>query len=162
MQTHTQETPQTLCKSHVWLVTIFPSSDEWEKACQYTLVELLAEECAYLVCGKELAPSTGREHWHVYLRHHRLLYGYEVQDKLGGKWNLTVCTRGAERAVEYVKKGGDFKEWGVVPTKVPRSIVGVADTRCDTVSDLIGGRLIEDEQVPKGTVGTDGTRNHIA
>lgn len=112
-------------RAHNWLVTMFPSQDEFERGCQHALVELLAEECTYAVIGYECCPKTGRLHWHVYLRYPKLVEGRWIQDRLGGKWHLDVSNRGATRAAAYVKKGGCWKEWGVKPE--PRSRDGDDD-----------------------------------
>lgn len=107
-------------KSNVWCVTIFPKI--WDKeALDLLLCALAWSECTFISRGIEYTTS-GRLHWHLYMRFAKKVYGHDVQRMLGEKAHVEVSTRGLWRAVQYVRKDGDFKEWGVMPVIRNRAV----------------------------------------
>ena len=68
----------------------------------------------YIIACKELAPTTGHEHWHIYCHFNnaRIL---KMKNLKGA--HVEVCRGSAIQNIEYIKKNGDITiEEGVAPS----------------------------------------------
>lgn len=70
--------------------------------------------CRYICWGKEIAPSTGREHWQGYVIFKRTAKFPKAKLWIGAGDDTHVeCRKGSrDEARNYCKKDGDFFEWG--------------------------------------------------
>lgn len=77
----------------------------------------LVEHAAYLIVGRETAPTTGTPHYQgfVYFRNARSFQG--VRELLPEGAHIEPKSRNStfEQAADYCRKGGDFFENGVLP-----------------------------------------------
>lgn len=82
----------------------------------YTDDELLFLELAevkYLIFGYEVAPETGTPHLQGYVELDRTMRHKALKECLGSDRYYLAARRGSqEEAIEYCKKGGDFREFG--------------------------------------------------
>jgi len=86
----------------------------------------------YLIYGKEICPTTQKQHWQgaVYFFDKVSLKQAQKILQIGNSHMETVVKDSEAGAVEYCKKDGDFKEFGIKPKQGKRN-----DLEC--VADLI-------------------------
>nr|WGN90630.1 replication associated protein [Banfec virus 3] len=92
--------------SRNWCVTLFKDSDVcWELVTNGV--------CNYVVKGREVAPTTGNIHWHLYMEFKNRVSAFKVKKMLKSNNAHVEVRRGtAEEAIAYAKKEGDFIERG--------------------------------------------------
>lgn len=77
---------------------------------------------SYLVVGKEICPTTGKEHWQGYVEFDSPTAMNTVKNMLGGSGVHIEPRRGsAEEASVYCKKDGNFQEWGSIKQQGKRN-----------------------------------------
>ena len=92
--------------SVITTVTVF----KLNTACK-DLVE--AGICNYGVSGHEVAPRTGRVHWHIYLEVKDKVTAKRVKEMLKDRTAHIEMRKGFQQeAIDYCKKEGDWLEWG--------------------------------------------------
>jgi len=102
-------------QSQNWCFTVPNYSDE-----QVLHLQLLAESdrVAYLVIGREVAPTTGTPHLQGFVRFNARLRFAAVRALLP-QCHLTSARGTPEQNRTYCIKDGDFDEWGTCPTLNP-------------------------------------------
>lgn len=73
------------------------------------------ENAAYVIVGKELAPSTGTPHLHAYIRTKEPKFFREIKEEVSERADIEG-TRSVVRSISYCRKKGDFEERGTCPT----------------------------------------------
>ena len=91
-----------------WCVTSWTSPD-------YDSVERLvvSGEYKYVCIGKETCPRTSKVHWHWYLQAVNKKSMRQIKKDVGDRMAHAEAANGpADAGIAYVKKDGDWKEWG--------------------------------------------------
>ena len=91
-----------------WCVTSWTCPD-------YDSVERLvvSGEYKYVCVGKETCPRTGKVHWHWYLQAVNKKSMRQIKKDVGDRMAHAEAANGpADAGIAYVKKDGDWKEWG--------------------------------------------------
>lgn len=72
------------------------------------------KSCTYFISCKEIAPSTGHEHIHIYAHFNNM---YKLNQKiLASGAHVEICRSSPKQNIEYIKKDGNIlEEWGEVP-----------------------------------------------
>lgn len=92
--------------SKKWTVTLFDSKME-------TLIEIFKSVCSKGIVGREICPTTKREHFQCYFVFNSKVRGNESYKSLKGQWKKTKGTD-AEN-YRYCSKDGCFEAWGHFP-----------------------------------------------
>ena len=71
-------------------------------------------DCVYRIIGHEICPTTGRKHWHmfIYFKNPRSI---EATTKRFRPHHVETCHGTIDQNIDYVKKDGDYEEFGVRP-----------------------------------------------
>lgn len=102
-------------------------------------IEYDTEYMTYLIVGKEICPSTGKEHFQGYCELKRQTDFSVVKRLLGGDATHLEKRRGsAKQASSYCKKENDFIEYGELSTQGKRKDLE------DVVEDIQQGTSIRD------------------
>ena len=91
-----------------WCVTSWTCPD-------YDSVERLvvSGEYKYVCVGKETCPRTGKVHWHWYLQAVNKKSMRQIKKDVGDRMAHAEAANGpADAGIAYVKKDGEWKEWG--------------------------------------------------
>lgn len=91
-----------------WCVTSWTCPD-------YDSVERLvvSGEYKYVCVGKETCPRTGKVHWHWYLQAVNNKSMRQIKKDVGDRMAHAEAANGpADAGIAYVKKDGEWKEWG--------------------------------------------------
>ncbi|KAH7817467.1 putative replication-associated protein [Monocercomonoides exilis] len=81
---------------------------------------LLDVRCKYMIIGKEKAPSTGTPHLHVFIQLENPR-SFDAMKALCPRADIEVPKKGAKACIDYIKKDGDFEEYGSCPIQGKRS-----------------------------------------
>lgn len=97
----------------------------WNNYTEDDLTRVDQMECEYLVCGKEIAPTTGTPHLQGYVYWANARTGKSVKKKLATCVHLEAAKGTPQQNAEYCKKGGDFIEKGECPAPGKRTDLDV-------------------------------------
>lgn len=100
-------------RSRCWVFTSFDVSESFEE----TLAQLGSTQCVY---GREVCPSSGREHFQGLLQFKNARKFSVLRKKLGSV-HIEVAKWSLETNEKYCKKDGDFKEFGEKPKQGQRN-----------------------------------------
>jgi len=98
-------------------------------------IEYDTEYMKYLVIGKEVCPSTGKEHLQGYCEFVKPTDFSIVKKLLGENTHLEPRVSTAARASDYCKKDNNFKEYGTIGKQGKRTdLDAVVEDICDGLS----------------------------
>lgn len=73
------------------------------------------EQMRYLIYGREICPTTGRQHWQCYTQLKKKARFGTFKNLLDGEYHIEPCRGSPDQNVTYCKKEGDFTEHGESP-----------------------------------------------
>lgn len=73
------------------------------------------DQMRYLVYGRELCPTTGRQHWQCYCQLKKKTRFSTLKNLLDGDYHIEACRGSPKDNIAYCKKDGDFTEHGDPP-----------------------------------------------
>lgn len=78
------------------------------------------ENMRYLICGKEICPTTGRQHWqcYTYLKNQQT---WNAVKKILGDKHFEACKGSPEANIKYCSKDKNFQEFGEKPSQGKRN-----------------------------------------
>lgn len=98
---------------------------EWPSFTSYEAHEPFFDEhtMKYLVFGSEICPSTGKHHWQGYVYFFDKVSRKKAQKllKIGNSHIEHILKDSTERAIEYCKEDGKYKEFGIPPCQGKRT-----------------------------------------
>lgn len=98
-------------RANGWVATVW-EVDIFNRDFEYLITDGL---CQYVLIGKEICPNTGREHLHIYVEYEgNRQYNWKKIRDIFMSDNMWQQPRrmSAKNVIQYIKKDGNWKEWG--------------------------------------------------
>nr|WDW25738.1 MAG: replication-associated protein [Canine circovirus] len=92
-----------------FFITCQGTKEDLEQIIEEALSKL---EFRYACVGYENAPTTGQPHAHVYIALRKNMRPVTIKSCFSCKPDVEGCRGTEQQNIDYVKKGGDFYEWG--------------------------------------------------
>lgn len=104
--------------------------------------------CKFLISCKEIAPTTGHEHIHIYVHFEQ---PYKLSKKiLSYGAHVEICRGSPKQNIDYISKDGNIiEEWGTRPSQGTRTVAEMKEMSVDEVSPQyyrIKKQIDEDER----------------
>lgn len=104
--------------------------------------------CTFLISCREIAPTTGHEHIHMYVHFDQ---PYKLSKKiLSYGAHVEICKGSPKQNIDYVSKDGDIiEEWGTRPSQGARTVAEMKEMSVEEVSPQyykIKKQIDEDER----------------
>ena len=89
--------------------------------------------CAFMISCREIAPTTGHEHVHMYVH---FTQPYTLSRKIMSYGaHIEICRGSPKQNIDYIEKDGNIiEEWGVRPTQGARTVAEMKEMSVDEVS----------------------------
>lgn len=104
--------------------------------------------CKFLISCREIAPTTGHEHIHIYVHFEQ---PYKLSKKiLSYGAHVEICRGSPKQNIDYISKDGNIiEEWGTRPSQGARTVAEMKEMNIDDVSPQyyrIKKQIDEDER----------------
>lgn len=104
--------------------------------------------CKFLISCREIAPTTGHEHIHIYVHFEQ---PYKLSKKiLSYGAHVEICRGSPKQNIDYISKDGNIiEEWGTRPAQGTRTVAEMKEMSVDEVSPQyyrIKKQIDEDER----------------
>lgn len=104
--------------------------------------------CKFLISCREIAPTTGHEHIHIYVHFEQ---PYKLSKKiLSYGAHVEICRGSPKQNIDYISKDGNIiEEWGTRPSQGTRTVAEMKEMSIDEVSPQyykIKKQIDEDER----------------
>lgn len=111
---------------------------------------VFCDKMNYMIVGKEVCPTSGKEHWQGYAEFKESHRMKGVKDMLGGDGVHIEPRRGTQdEAISYCMKGGAYESWGSVKQQGKRNDLSEVANAIATGKELTDVAAIYPEQYIK-------------